>query len=146
MKVKWIEVEWGYGFEFIFYTERGDDRYPERFIATDVKGGRITFQRLEPGAAVVDPTLRLDAAQAHEFIQSFLDEAWEKGYRPTKEKRTREKVEKEMERLEDHLEDMRSLVFKMPPLEARKYESDVLIIENKPPLGEYKGHRKAEDE
>jgi hypothetical protein len=123
MKVKWMEMDWGYRVEFIFYTERGDDRYPERFIVTDIQGGRMTFQRLEYGAAALDPTLRLEGPQAHEFIQSFLDEAWEKGYRPTKEKKTREQVEKEIERLEDHLEDMRRLVFHLPlnqnPLNAR---------------------------
>jgi hypothetical protein len=133
MKVKWIETDWGYGFEFIFYTERGDNRHPEHFIATDIQGGRITFRRLEPGAAMNEPTLRLEAPQAHEFIQTFLDEAYEKGYRPTKEKRTLEQAEREMERIEDHLEDMRSLVFKMPPLEARKYydTTDTLIMEEK---------------
>jgi hypothetical protein len=109
MKVKWFDEDWGYRTKFIFFDDVGPGY--ARHVVSDIRGGRCTLEKIEPGAAITEPTLDIDGRSATELIQSFLDEAWEKGFRPTKEKRTREQVEKEMARLEAHLEDMRRLVF-----------------------------------
>lgn len=109
MKVRWVDENWSAETVFLFYNE-GQNDIP-RAIVTDIRGGRCTLERYEQGAIIKEPTLRMDARSATEFIQSFLDEAWDKGFRPTKEKKTREQIEREMARLEYHLEDMRALVF-----------------------------------
>lgn len=107
MKVKFYEQDWECGIKFYFYRDAGHERH----LCVGITGKELTFRTVKEGEAVDTCTMEINDSMARTFIQSFLDEAWEHGYRPSKEKRTREQVEKEMMRLQNHLEDMRTLVF-----------------------------------
>lgn len=123
MKVKWSSSEWSTRTEFLFYEEPGYPGYAglnDHAVVTKIEKGEAQMQVVPQGERIPGPTLILADYEASEFLQSFLDEAWDKGFRPTKEKQTREQVEREIDRLENHLEDMRSLVFGLPAEEERE--------------------------
>jgi hypothetical protein len=111
MKVKFHINDWEALTKFYFY--RGDENRGPIEIVTSIHDGRnIEMRRIDPvSEALPHATLEIGDMDARQLIQSFLDEAWNAGMRPTKEQTTREQVEKEIKRLEAHLEDMRKLVF-----------------------------------
>lgn len=129
MKVRWVGVEWNYETDFLFYSERLDGDGHQ--VVTRIENGNADMVIVPRGALIPGPTLKLHHHEAQELIQSFLDEAWDKGFRPTKEKQTREQIEKEIDRLEDHLDDMRALVFGVPPIEMRTYLEEKIGVQAK---------------
>jgi hypothetical protein len=71
--------------------------------------GPPTLKATDPGAMIA-PTLAGPDAQG--FLQSALEAAWEMGLRP---KNWRLETTEQVAALNNHLEDMRALVFATPP-------------------------------
>lgn len=82
MKIKWVSSEGSYATEFLFYTESGYLGFKERAVVEKIDKGEAIMVTVPTGAIIPGPTLRLHQIEAQEFIQSFLDEAWDKGFRP----------------------------------------------------------------
>jgi hypothetical protein len=72
----------------------------------------LTIKRIEPDPAtmVLDDTFR--GPMAEQFLQSALEEAWRVGLRP---KNWRVETTEQVAAMDNHLQDMRRLVFKTEP-------------------------------
>ena len=92
------------------YLERGLDGQKLYIFVTDGEHRSIAKPlELEPvtDGIYIEPTLRLPYRD-DAFLQSLVDQAWDMGIRP----RHAKDGKPEVEALKNHLEDMRSLVFK----------------------------------
>lgn len=107
MKVKMNRPEWTFGTEFLFFKEDRDN-----YISFVVEPINLILKRVERGQRIEQPSLVLhDSIEETEFIQSFLDEAWKLGFRPSETIKTEKELNSILESVRYHLEDMRKLVF-----------------------------------
>ena len=107
MKVKMNRPEWSFGTEFLFYRTDRDD-----FISYVIEPINPVFKQISRGERIEKPSLAIgDSLEATEFIQSFLDEAWKLGFRPSETIKTERELSSILEATKYHLEDMRKLVF-----------------------------------
>ena len=87
------------GISVTFVTERGN----RRFYAKPIN---LEFTEVEEGAAF-EPTLKIPGEECRSFLASMAEALREKGIKPEESK-----LEGKVEALQNHLKDMRRLVFK----------------------------------
>lgn len=102
MKVStWIEPAFG-GMHFLFYKEGIEGKH---YIVKPIE--MFLEPRIE--GTLMEPTLKMNDLEAREFLQSMVDQAEKLGIKSSK----KPVLENELEAVKYHLEDMRTLVFKL---------------------------------
>lgn len=105
MKIKvWREI--GDGVSFYVYDDKQDHK---RFLAKPIN---FVFEELQEGAFNLSPTFTVSHHQSKEFIKSMAELAEDMGIKTDKQLQIDVKNTGVLQATLNHLEDMRTLVFK----------------------------------